>query len=70
MTAGANLGWNVWEGSFTYGAREVGTANQRGDAKVTYPVVEFDHRDPLRQRSPVELREIVAEQHDATPRRT
>lgn len=53
VTAGANLGWNVWEGSFTYGAREVGTANRRGDPKMTYPVVEFDHRDPLLNRPAV-----------------
>ncbi|MEO8682237.1 MAG: PQQ-dependent sugar dehydrogenase [Vicinamibacterales bacterium] len=50
VTAGANLGWNIWEGSFTYGAREVGTANQRGDAGMTYPIVEFDHNDPLLRR--------------------
>lgn len=53
VTAGANLGWNVWEGSFTYGAREVGTANQRGDARMTYPIVEFDHTDPLLRRPAV-----------------
>lgn len=53
VTSGANLGWNIWEGSFTYGSREVGTANQRGDAKMTYPIAEFDHRDPLLQRSAV-----------------
>jgi glucose/arabinose dehydrogenase len=51
VTAGANLGWNVWEGSFTYGPREVGTEKPRGDPEVTYPVVEFDHTDPLFQRS-------------------
>jgi len=50
VTAGANLGWNKWEGSFTYGSREVGTANQRGDEAVTYPVAEFDHTDPLLRR--------------------
>ena len=33
-----------------YGAREVGTANPRGDPEVTYPIVEFDHTDPLFQR--------------------
>ena len=53
VTAGANLGWNVWEGSYTYSAGEVGTANLRGDAKMTYPVVEFDHRDPLLNRPAV-----------------
>jgi Glucose/sorbosone dehydrogenases len=53
VTAGANLGWNKWEGSFTYGPREVGLANQRGDAAVTFPVVEFDHTDPLLRRPAV-----------------
>ncbi len=48
VTAGANLGWNQWEGSFNYvGRQEIGLANQRGDPKVTYPVVEYDHVDPL-----------------------
>lgn len=50
VTAGANLGWNKWEGSFTYGGRKVGMANRRGDTEVTYPIVEYDHTDPLFQR--------------------
>lgn len=53
VTAGANLGWNKWEGSFTYAPREVGTANQRGEAGITYPIVEFDHKDPLLQRTAI-----------------
>ena len=54
VTAGANLGWNKWEGSFLYQGREgVGTANQRGEAGLTYPVAEYDHRDPLFQRAAV-----------------
>ena len=49
-TAGANLGWNKWEGSFGYiGRRSVSLANRRGDAKMTYPVAEFGHVDPLLQ---------------------
>jgi glucose/arabinose dehydrogenase len=45
---GANLGWNVWEGSFRYGGREgVDTANQRGDRSVTFPVAEYAQPDPL-----------------------
>ena len=51
VTPGANLGWNIWEGSFTYGKGQVGTGNPRGDTAVTYPIVEFDHTDPLFQRS-------------------
>ncbi len=50
VTAGANLGWNVWEGSFRYGGRSgVSLANQRGDPSVTYPVAEYGQRDPLLQ---------------------
>jgi len=51
VTAGANLGWNVWEGSFTYGPLGVGVENPRGNPEVTYPIVEFDHTDPILQRS-------------------
>jgi hypothetical protein len=50
VTAGANLGWNKWEGSFAYvGRGEVGLGNQRGDREFTYPIAEFDHTDPLLQ---------------------
>ncbi len=52
VTAGANLGWNDWEGSFAFISRqEVSLAKQRGDAKVTYPVVEYGQPDPLLQGS-------------------
>ncbi|MGE0161120.1 MAG: sorbosone dehydrogenase family protein [Gemmatimonadales bacterium] len=45
---GANLGWNVWEGSFRYVGREgVDTRNQRGDRSVTFPVAEYAQPDPL-----------------------
>ncbi|MGD8329784.1 MAG: PQQ-dependent sugar dehydrogenase [Acidobacteriota bacterium] len=48
VTRGANLGWNDWEGSFAFiSRREISLANQRGDADVTFPIVEFDHTDPL-----------------------
>lgn len=47
VTPGANLGWNIWEGSFTYGVGKVGTERPRADPAVTYPIVEFDHTDPL-----------------------
>ena len=50
VTAGANLGWNDWEGSFRFISRsEVSLANQRGDPDVTYPVVEYGQLDPLLQ---------------------
>ena len=52
VKAGANLGWNKWEGSFRFVSRsEVGLAERRGDASVTYPVVEYGQLDPLLQGS-------------------
>ncbi len=51
VTAGANLGWNVWEGSFRYAGRGgVEPANPRGDLSMVFPVVEYQHADPLFQR--------------------
>lgn len=48
IKAGGNYGWNVWEGSFHFFSnREVGLDNQRGDPKVTFPIVEYHHTDPL-----------------------
>jgi hypothetical protein len=47
ITAGGNYGWNIWEGSFKYYNREVSIEDQRGDPKVTFPIVDFDHTDPL-----------------------
>ena len=48
VTAGANLGWSLWEGSYRYlGAQGVDLANPRSEAGLTWPVVEYDHRDPL-----------------------
>jgi hypothetical protein len=52
VTAGANLGWNDWEGSFRFISRqEVSLENPRSDAKITYPVVEYGQPDPLLQGS-------------------
>jgi hypothetical protein len=54
VTAGANLGWNKWEASFLYMGREgVGTTNQRGEAGVTYPIAEYDHKDLLFSRAAI-----------------
>ncbi len=51
VTSGANLGWNTWEGSFRYAGRGgVDPANPRGDPAVVFPVVEYQHADPLFQR--------------------
>lgn len=50
VTPGANLGWNVWEGSFRFVSRDgVNATNPRSDASITYPVAEYAHFDPLIQ---------------------
>jgi hypothetical protein len=47
---GANLGWNVWEGSFRYEGRNgVDVSDPRSDPSVTYPVAEYAQPDPLLQ---------------------
>jgi hypothetical protein len=47
VTAGANLGWNVWEGSYGFTRAGVDTTRLRGDPKVVFPAVEYAHGDPL-----------------------
>jgi Glucose / Sorbosone dehydrogenase len=48
VTAGANLGWNTWEGSYRYvSQRAVITEAPRSDPKVTYPIVEWGQLDPI-----------------------
>ncbi len=50
VTAGGNLGWNKWEASYKYVQRQVDLDNPRSDPGLVWPIVEFDHRDPLLQR--------------------
>ncbi len=48
VPAGANLGWNTWEGSYRFATRGgVNPAEFRSDTTMTYPVVEWAHTDPL-----------------------
>jgi len=51
VTAGANLGWVKWEGSYKYvGAnRQVDMSDARSEPGVTWPLVEYDHKDPSLQ---------------------
>jgi hypothetical protein len=50
VTAGANLGWNDWEGSYRFiGRQAVSTEKPRSDPKVTYPIAEWGQIDPLLQ---------------------
>jgi len=50
--AGANLGWNTWEGSFGFISREaVDLTKRRADPGVTYPVAEYGQLDRLLQEN-------------------
>jgi Glucose / Sorbosone dehydrogenase len=50
VSAGANLGWNVWEGSYRFvSGQGVSLENPRGDPNVTFPIVEYAQPDPLFQ---------------------
>jgi hypothetical protein len=63
VTAGANLGWNIWEGSFNFvgGGRptRVDISQPRKDPKVTYPIVEYGQLDPLLQPSSAAIGGLV-----------
>jgi glucose/arabinose dehydrogenase len=70
VSAGANLGWNVWEGSFRFVSRQaVSVESPRSDPKMTYPVVEFDQVDPLLQNNSASV-SLVIYRHHAVPRLT
>jgi len=51
VTPGANLGWNVWEGSYRFLGNQSGVQVEgpRADPKMTYPIVEYGQIDPLLQ---------------------
>ncbi|HWI20392.1 MAG TPA: PQQ-dependent sugar dehydrogenase [Vicinamibacterales bacterium] len=53
VTAGSNLGWNKWEGSYKYVNRQVDLTGPRTEAGMTWPVAEYDHTDPLVTRAAV-----------------
>lgn len=47
ISAGVDLGWNDWEGSFEFVDGGVNPDSRRSDPEVTYPVAEYDHSDPI-----------------------
>ncbi|MBI2185920.1 MAG: PQQ-dependent sugar dehydrogenase [Acidobacteria bacterium] len=68
VRAGANLGWNKWEGSFGYISRQaVDLSKRRADPSVTYPVVEYDHRDPVLLEGDSAITGVHVYRHDAIP---
>lgn len=65
--AGADLGWNEWEGSFRYrNGGGVSAADPRSDATVVYPVAEWSHGDPLIPGATA-VTGVVVVRHDRVP---
>ncbi len=44
---GGNLGWNQWEGSYRHSSRRIRLDNPRSDPDMTWPLLEYDHNDPM-----------------------
>ncbi len=64
---GGNLGWNDWEGSFRFISRQaVSLVDPRGEAGLSFPVVEYGQLDPLFQRSSMATG-LVVYRDDAIP---
>ena len=67
---GGNLGWNDWEGSFRWiSRRAVSLVDPRGEAGLSYPVVEYGQLDPLLQPSSMATG-LVVYRDDTVPRLT
>ena len=50
VTAGADLGWSSWEGSFRFISRQaVDLSDARSEPGITYPIAEYGQLDPLLQ---------------------
>ncbi len=49
VTSGANLGWRNWEGSYKYVNRQVDLDSPRSESGITWPIAEYDHKDPVLQ---------------------
>ncbi len=64
---GGNLGWNVWEASFRFARGGVESSEKRGDAKVTYPIAEFDHTDPVLPSGRAAITGVVVYRASAIP---
>lgn len=69
VTPGANLGWNVWEGSYRFSPNGVAIDNPRSDPRVTYPIVEWGQLDPLLQSNSASVG-VIAYRGTAVPQLT
>jgi hypothetical protein len=68
--SGADLGWNSWEGSYRFISRqELDMSDPRSDPELSYPIVEYDHEDPI-LIGRAAITGVVAYRHDAIPQLT
>ena len=68
--SGADLGWNTWEGSYRFiSRREIDMSDPRADRELSYPVVEYDHADPI-LIGRAAITGVVAYRSDAIPQLT
>lgn len=69
-----DYGISIWNGRFSFSLdndrRVVSLRNPRADATLTYPVVEFDHRDPLFGGRFVAVTGPIVYRHHAIPHLT
>ena len=67
VTAGADLGWSSWEGSFRFiSRRAVDLNDQRSEPGLTYPIAEYGQLDPLLQRQSA-AGGVLVYRHDTIP---
>ncbi len=67
VTAGADLGWSSWEGSFRFiSRRAVDLNDQRSESGLTYPIAEYGQLDPLLQRQSA-AGGVLVYRHDTIP---
>ena len=67
VTAGADLGWSNWEGSFRFISREaVDLSDRRSEPGITYPIAEYGQLDPLLQPQSA-AGGVIAYRDDAIP---
>lgn len=66
IVAGGNLGWNSWEGSYRFVRGQVSLEGPRSEPGLVWPLVEFDHSDPLFQRQ-VSVTGVMVFRDDSIP---
>lgn len=65
---GGNLGWNAWESSFKFISRtELDLTQRRADPRMVFPIIEWDHRDPLLPSGRSSITGVIVYRANAIP---